>query len=168
MVNETTPPEEPEKISAKTVEIPEVPVTPSIETVSVPEIKSLDNIKPMSRIERRIIISKLNDVYVDEKIGYRGDWSDGKVATDLGVPVQWVAEIRDENFGPEDINEADTELAKKMTELEHMAAEVLAAIKEYDAAVDAIDTKIEAFDKANAEMRALLIEHRNIKEKRNG
>lgn len=56
--------------------------------------------KPMGRDDRRIIFEKLNEVYADEKTGYGGDWTDKTVAEDLGVPMAWVAAIREEMFGP--------------------------------------------------------------------
>lgn len=54
----------------------------------------------MKREDRRIIFVKLEEVYGDEKTGYRAGWTDEKVSNDLGVPRQWVATVRDENFGP--------------------------------------------------------------------
>lgn len=54
----------------------------------------------MQREDRRIILAKLQDVYVDEETGYDAGWSDLKVAEDLGVPVAWVESLREENFGP--------------------------------------------------------------------
>jgi hypothetical protein len=56
--------------------------------------------KVMSKADRRIIFNKIEDVYGDETIGYKGDWSDVKVSEDLGVKVEWVSLIREENFGP--------------------------------------------------------------------
>jgi hypothetical protein len=57
--------------------------------------------RQMSRDDRRIIFEKLNEVYVNEKVGYSDGWTDERVATDLGVPRAWVCTIRDENFGDE-------------------------------------------------------------------
>ena len=56
----------------------------------------------MSRSDRRIIFAKLEEVYQDEEIGYRNPWTDVTVARDLGshIPVAWVAQVREENFGP--------------------------------------------------------------------
>lgn len=56
----------------------------------------------LSREGKRIIFMKLNEVYRDEATGYAAGWSDDRIATDLGVPVQWVQAIRDEDFGPAD------------------------------------------------------------------
>lgn len=63
--------------------------------------------RPQTRDDRRIIFEKIDEIYVDEKVGYSAGWSDERIAKDLGVPRAWVAKIRDENFGP-DIDEAAT------------------------------------------------------------
>lgn len=59
----------------------------------------------MTREDRRLIFAKLNEVYIDERVGYDAGWSDKKVADDLGVAVAWVKNIREENFGEEQSNE---------------------------------------------------------------
>lgn len=61
--------------------------------------------REMKREDRRLIFSKIEDVYLDEKQGYSTGWSDKKVADDLGVPLAWVRSIREENFGVEFLNE---------------------------------------------------------------
>ena len=74
--------------------------------------------REMTREDRRIVLSKLNDVYLDERLGYDKGWSDKKVAQDLGVPQAWVAQLRDENFGPDNSNEearALVELTQRLT-----------------------------------------------------
>lgn len=57
--------------------------------------------REMSRSDKRIIFNKLEEVYIDENTGYSSGWSDQRVAVDLGVPIEWVRSLRDENFGPE-------------------------------------------------------------------
>jgi len=57
--------------------------------------------REMTRADRRIIIAKLEEIYLDEEAGYADGWSDQRVAADFGVPRAWVARLRDENFGPE-------------------------------------------------------------------
>lgn len=71
--------------------------------------------REMSRDDRRLIFAKLDEVYVDENTGYSAGWTDDKVATDLGVPRAWVAQIRDENFGP-GTNEEITKLLGEVNE----------------------------------------------------
>lgn len=63
--------------------------------------------------ERRLIFAKLNDVYLDEKTGYSGSWSDKKVAEDLGVPWKWVEDIRSQNFGPVGDSETAREIVSE-------------------------------------------------------
>jgi transposase len=86
--------------------------------------------KEMSKADRRIIFNKIEDVYGDETIGYKGDWSDEKVSEDLGVSVEWVALIREENFGPArnqalalaETRKAGEEVLAQITKIEVMKA----------------------------------------------
>lgn len=73
--------------------------------------------RQMSRDDRRVIFAKLNDVYIDESKGYDGGWSDQRVAKDLGVPLAWVKEIRQENFGLESSNEDARAVVKEAKDL---------------------------------------------------
>lgn len=58
----------------------------------------------MTRDDRRVIFAKLNEVYDNERTGYSADWTDKRVAADLGVPLVWVTKMREENCGPEGSN----------------------------------------------------------------
>lgn len=64
------------------------------------EAPKADPPRVMDREHRRTIFAALTEHYVDEKTGYSRDWSDHRIATDLGVPRKWVEDIRDEMFGP--------------------------------------------------------------------
>lgn len=77
--------------------------------------------RPMDKTDRRLVFSRLNEIYVDEKTGYSGDWTDAKVAQDLGVPVSWIASVRDADFGPE-LN--DTIRAKSFTDLQALGEKI--------------------------------------------
>lgn len=79
----------------------------------------------MSREDRRIIFAKINDVYVDENVGYDNGWSDKRVAEDLNVPRAWVAEVREEHFGPEASNDEAREVVAEARTLADMAATLL-------------------------------------------
>lgn len=57
--------------------------------------------REMSREDRRLIFAKLEEVYIDERVGYTANWNDQRVADDMAVPRAWVEEIRDQNFGPQ-------------------------------------------------------------------
>jgi hypothetical protein len=93
---------------------------------------STDAPREMTRDHRRLIFLKLEEVYVDEKVGYSAGWGDAKVATDLGVPRAWVSTIRDENFGPgtsEEVERALSEtraLAKDYEAFKEAAAKLIA------------------------------------------
>ena len=80
-----------------------------------------ENARVMTREDRRIIFEKLNEVYLNDKVGYAQGWTDEKVATDLGVPRAWVRLIREENFGDEVGNE---DIRKSFEEGEKLIAEI--------------------------------------------
>lgn len=75
----------------------------------------------MDKMMRRLVFSRLNELYLDETKGYSGDWTDAKVAADLQVPVAWVAEVRDADFGPELNAEL---LVKKFSDLKELGDKV--------------------------------------------
>ena len=70
-----------------------------------------DGVKPMNfdpklppeitKEDRRIIFSEIDSHYLDETRGYDRDWNDERVAKSLNVPLAWVRNIREDNFGPE-------------------------------------------------------------------
>jgi hypothetical protein len=168
-VNETTVAKvAPIEVPAKTVEqtlgiSPEQrkPATPSISLIPVDEVmaevradveslkhgvetlaESVIAIAPMSRMDRRTIFAKLNDnVYGDEATGYLGNWTDGKVAADLGVPVQWVAEVREAEFGP-----ATNENQKRIEELRALKATIESMTEEVMGSIQAAEDAIKVFD----------------------
>jgi hypothetical protein len=93
----------------------------------------------MTREDRRIIFAKLEDVYDCEATGYEDGWSDGRVARYLHVPRDWVARIREENFGsfadnPElrgVINEAReifSQIREKQGEVQRVVAGIMAMV----------------------------------------
>lgn len=67
--------------------------------------------------DRRLILSKLDEVYLDEARGYKTPWNDEAVAKDLGTPVEWVRTIRSENFGPLNSNGELQEMITKLRAL---------------------------------------------------
>ncbi len=67
-------------------------------------LKPEEKPREMSREDRRIVFAKIDELYLDDKTGYSPPWTDGAVARDLGVPRVWVAQVRDELFGPEGSN----------------------------------------------------------------
>jgi len=113
------------------------PIEPIEATSVIVEVPQAPTKRP-SRDERRIIHNKIDEKYVSEAIGYTSGWNDKKVADDLGVPVAWVAEIRDENFGP-NIDEVMAEtvsnakaLLDELKAARYTAEPILAALKALD------------------------------------
>lgn len=89
----------------KTMQTPNLTVVPANEKAEKPI--------EMSREDKRVIFAKLNEVYVDERIGYGDGWGDGRVSQDLGVPLAWVRLVREENFGPDASNDEIRGLIKQ-------------------------------------------------------
>lgn len=143
----------------KEAPIMEAPIMP--EVAEPPVIKSEDTLTPMSRADKRIIISKLQDVYVDEIVGYKDDWDDDKVAADMGVPVQWVAEVREDSFGPNinPIKKQAAMTAEQVKVVEELAKAVQQAKQDVEEALancddktKIFDARMDAFEKAYAEL----------------
>ena len=97
-------------------------------------------------VEKRIIFSKLEEVYLDEKVGYSGDWTDQKMATSLGVPRKWIEDIRESNFGPAANNEEQRRLTDEATniraELEVFASKCRDEVKGFNERLAVIEKKL--------------------------
>jgi hypothetical protein len=85
-----------------------MPTTPPPPPKTKPTAAAVET-RAMTRDDKNIIYAKLQDVYLNEKVGYADGWSDQRVATDLNIPRAWVATIRDEFFGDEITNEVTRE-----------------------------------------------------------
>lgn len=77
--------------------------------------------RTMSREERRIMFSLMNDVYLDADKGYKPGWNDRRVAENLGVPQPWVVTLREEMFGPEGDSVEVRRLLDEITALKEQA-----------------------------------------------
>lgn len=99
----------------------------TIDMSNVTPIKHADAPPVMTKEDRRIIFSKIDEHYVDETSGYSDGWSDEKVAKDLNVPRAWVSQIREDNFGPE-VGETVTKDFALISEQIVKANELLAEI----------------------------------------
>ncbi|MCW8059285.1 hypothetical protein [Agrobacterium tumefaciens] len=75
-----------------------------------------DKPREMSREDRRIINDKLDEVYA--KDAYKSPWTDAAVAKDLGVPRDWVAQVREQFFGPAGSNPLYDEFLKETAQME--------------------------------------------------
>jgi len=82
--------------------------------------------REMSRTDRRLIFAKLEEAYGDEKTDYQRDWTDDRVAKDLGTPVAWVRLVREENFGPLATN---PEIDRVLDEARKWRADVLTLVE---------------------------------------
>lgn len=100
--------------------------------------------EPMSKQDRRVIFAKLQDVYIDEQVGYGAGWDDEKVAVDLGVPRAWVAEVREENFGPE----KSEQVAKLLEDGHKLMAEVMQEYNRSRGLADQLKDALAALTKA--------------------
>lgn len=122
-------------------------VAPPAPVVETPHPVHVDQPAPppseMTKADRRVINAKLEDVYLDETTGYKGDWTDEKVAVDLGVSVLWVEELREQNFGPA---KNVAVLARQMEELLTFGAKIAATAKGIQSCVDEIDERIKGYD----------------------
>lgn len=88
--------------------------------------------RPPSREDKRRILSKLEEVYAGEEVGYAAEWTDGKVAASLSVPEAWVRDLRVEFHGENDSNEAAD---KGRRERDRALNEIRADIKAIDSKV---------------------------------
>ena len=104
----------------------------------------------MQREDKRIIFQKLNEVYLDEKRGYDNGWSDLRVSQDLGIPRAWVAQVRDENFGPAGTNPDIEEFKKGLAELQELKS-IIKKFSEQD--IPAVLMRIAALEKLANEVR---------------
>lgn len=79
--------------------------------------------RAMDPDDRRLIFTKLNDVWAGKDVGYVVPWTDQAVAKDLGVPFGWVAEVRSQFFGE----------AKDNNEIREMLSEAHAVLEKIEA-----------------------------------
>jgi len=128
------------------VEVPK----PTLTVVETPMVAKLD------RETRRIILAKLDDVYMDETMGYQMGWTDQRVADDLGVDVQWIEELRVENFGDLPVSAQDRSFLdeghKILEQIREVALEAAAA---KDRAETLIQDAMKALDDITALDRKL-------------
>lgn len=95
--------------------------------------------------EKRIIFTKLEEIYIDERTGYSGNWTDQKVADDLGIPRKWVEDMREANFGPVGNNE---EARKAMDELGKLRVELSGLVADFATKAKGIQSRIDGVEKS--------------------
>lgn len=108
----------------------------------------------MSRADRRIIFAKLEEVYLDEERGYHAPWTDQSVAKDLGshIPVGWVVQIREENFGSVKDNGEIRAMVKRVEDAAAEAKTYLSEVKQVRADAAALVEKVNALAKRSTEV----------------
>lgn len=121
-------------------------ITAAMDTLQEPVVPEAP--VTLSRTDKRIIHNKLDEVYVDETVGYRQDWSDERVATDLGVATEWVAIVREDSFGPNISKEAQRE------KVERLAGQLSLQLDAYRMVREETDRMIAAYEEAVKEWKA--------------
>jgi hypothetical protein len=84
--------------------------------------------------------------------GYQSPWTDQAVAKDLGCPLAWIVQVRDDNFGPASDN---SEIRALLGRVESAAAEAKAVLNETKAVrkeVSDLVEKINSLAKKATEM----------------
>lgn len=118
-------------------------------TTERPEITA-EPPREMTREHKRIIIAKIEEVYVDENVGYGDGWSDARVAKDLGVPLAWVKRLREEIFGVEGASE---EARALLSEAQSLAAQARALNDEMSGKIEAEKARRDKHIATEAEAR---------------
>ena len=77
--------------------------------------------RKMNPGDRRAIFRELDSCYSETRHRYQPGHTDKTVALKLDVPVEWIAQLRDENFGPAG---PDPEIAKLTSEIAEMQTKV--------------------------------------------
>lgn len=94
------------------------------------------------RESRRLIHAEIDVVWLDDRKGYAGGATDRSIAEKLGVPVAWVAEVREFAFGPcminEDLEAFRAELASATEQMAAVQAEQEALSRQVEAAKSAL------------------------------
>ncbi|NTJ46534.1 hypothetical protein G6K93_05840 [Agrobacterium rhizogenes] len=103
--------------------------------------------RELSLDDRRIVFDKINGVYGNGS--YIAPWTDGAVAKDLGVPRDWIAQVREQFFGPAGSNPLFDEYLAAKADIEQS---MLAVVALQDAAIK----RFESCTKELSELRKKL------------
>lgn len=182
VLNISSPPKVPSEIrmdQPTPIVQPQMPVEqalPKLKNDAAEEAKKFlagTHLRPMDKADRRIVFAKLNEVYGDDM--YLEDWIDQKVAEDLGVPVEWVAEVREGDFGP-NLNaalkvQAAQNKMKGLTELGEKVERQITLVEKKLETLQSLDVKVASMFNGIAEQverfdeltKSLEIEDRHIK-----
>jgi len=99
-------------------------------TSKVEKPKEQIDIREPTKAQKRQIMSMLDEVYDADQERYRKGDTDDAVADVLGVMPGWVAEIREEFFGPDGGNENIDELLSEFEKWRNMVETEVRAVAE--------------------------------------
>jgi hypothetical protein len=105
----------------------------------------------MTRDERYLITKKIDEFYVNDKVGYMTGWNDKKIAEDLGVPVGFVASVREDTFGP-NIDEYSTQV---MEEAKGILDEIKAIRLQVEEMIKPLKVLVEQADRIEKKLTGL-------------
>jgi hypothetical protein len=120
-----------------------------VSSTPITTIKRADPPPVMEKEDRRIIFAEIDTNYIDEQKGYAEGWNDARVAKGLNVPLAWVRELRDANFGPE-VGTSVLDNVQKIDEAIERGKKFVARL---DVLVELIDAKRAAIDKVYDEIK---------------
>jgi hypothetical protein len=123
-------------------EKPALRVVPTTEPVVTGPTLVADPPREMSRDDRRIIFAKIDENWLGDA-GYASPWTDVGIAKNLGVPVAWVAKVRDDMFGPAGSNPEIDELFVKHTAVDKDLRALVAEFNAVQTNVSAMRKEIE-------------------------
>lgn len=138
--------------TAQVIEMTQPQKTLPPEVVSSTPIMTIKRADPppvMEKEDRRIIFAEIDTNYIDEQKGYAEGWNDARVAKGLNVPLAWVRELRDANFGPE-VGTSVLDNVQKIDEAIERGKKFVARL---DVLVELIDAKRAAIDKVYDEIK---------------
>lgn len=107
------------------------------------------DIRRPTREQKRQIIELLGDVYDTAAERYKGGETDVTVASAIGSGCMfgWVAEIREELFGPEGVNEEAQAVIAELRDWQDNAASMLTKTQEAIAELEKAREKVTTFQK---------------------
>jgi hypothetical protein len=101
--------------------------------------------RAMCRDDKRAIFRRLDEVYSVPAGRYVDDWTDHRLATEMNMPRAWIAQVRDEAYGPEGGND----------EMEKLLADIAATHRKLEGAVELCLTAATEAEKLNADVKSL-------------
>jgi ribosome-binding protein aMBF1 (putative translation factor) len=98
--------------------------------IRMPTAKVADDPRQPTRDDKRVIRDALDEHYDEKAERYTKNWSDKALAAKLNKPERWVADVREEFYGP-DVNEAAAFYATEVAALRKRVDEVEASAMDH-------------------------------------